>query len=46
MPMTSPGPVELELAIKNSLMEPAHSDGEKLDKMKKLIFVRFLYEYA
>ena len=33
MPMTSPGPVELELAI--SLMKPAHSDGEKLGCVSK-----------
>ena len=35
MPMTSPGPVELELAIKNSLMKPARSDGEKLGCVSK-----------
>ena len=35
MPMTSHGPVELEFDIKNSLMKPAHSDGEKLGCISK-----------
>ena len=33
--MTSPGPVELEFAIKNSLMKPVHSNGEKLGCVSK-----------
>ena len=35
MPMTLHGPVELEFAIKYSLMKPAHSGGEKLGRVSK-----------